>query len=399
MKVIEINTVLRGSTGHIMQNIAKICNKNNIQCYMAVPKGRHNKKINNDNIIYIGNRFSEDLHLLLGRLTGFQGCFSYFSTKQFLKKIKKIKPDIIHLHNLHNCYINLPLLFEYIKKNNIKVVWTLHDCWSFTGKCPHFQISKCNKWKKDGCNHCPQYKNYPQMYFDNSKKMYNLKKKWFLGVKNLTLVTPSKWLLNLTKQSFLKPYPIKVINNGVDLNIFKPVKNNFREQYNIQNKYILLGVAFPWSKRKGLDVFCELSKRLENKYQIVIVGTNDNIDKLLPNNIIAIHKTNNQQELAKIYSAADLFINPTKEENYPTVNMESIACGTPVLTFDTGGSKEMLDNTCGDYVDCNDIDSLIKKIKEICETKKYSTKACQKKSKEYNMNDRFEEYIKLYKNL
>ena len=214
---------------------------------------------------------------------------------------------------------------------------------------------------------------------------------------DLTIITPSQWLANLVKYSFLKDYPVKVINNGIDLSVFKPTENSFREKNGLTGKKIVLGVAFGWGVRKGLDAFIELEKRLPDDYQIVLVGTDDNVDKRLPAKIISIHHTQNQKELAEIYTAADVFANPTREENYPTVNMESIACGTPVVTFRTGGSPEILDETCGSAVDCDDVDALEIEIRRICEEKPYSVEACLAWSKNFDKNSRFEEYMKLYK--
>lgn len=396
MKIAEINSCNFGSTGNIMLEIAKTARNCSHTVCVSYPKSRDNAKKQSDKDIVIGNRISRNFHLKLAEITGLNGCFSYFSTVRFLKKLDKFKPDIIHLHNLHNCYINLSLLFKYIKKHNVKTVWTLHDCWSFTGHCTHFDMAGCSRWKTE-CRNCPQYKEYPKSMFDNSKRMYKLKKKWFAGVENMTIVTPSKWLAELVKGSYLKDYPVKVINNGIDLNIFKPTESDFRKKYGLQNKYIVLGVAFGWGKRKGLDVFCELSKRLDSgKYQIVLVGTDDGVDKLLPDNIISVHRTQNQTELAEIYTAADIFANPTREENYPTVNMESIACGTPVVTFNTGGSPEIIDETCGTAVPKDDINAMCNEIIRVCETQPYSKDDCLKRAESFDKNKKFREYVRLY---
>ncbi len=395
MKILQINASNHGSTGKIMLQLAEKAEEAGHIAYSAFANVRENKKTAVKNQILIGNRFSRNLHLKLSYYTGLEGCFSFFSTLRFLKKIDRIKPDLIHLHNLHICYINLPLLFSYIKKKEIRTVWTLHDCWPFTGHCPHFQMADCDKWK-EGCFSCPIYKQYPKSFSDNAKKMYRFKKKWFTGVKDLTVVTPSHWLAFLVKESFLKDYPVKVIHNGIDLRIFKPITGNFRDQYKIGDKYIILGVANPWSERKGLDVFIELSKRLDDRFQIVLVGTNDKLDKSLPENIISVHKTKDQAELAQIYSSADLFVNPTREENYPTVNMEAVACGTPVLTFRTGGSPEILDEFTGSVVEKNDVDAMYEKIVSICENKEFSTEEILKRAEKFDMNERFCEYIKLY---
>ncbi len=396
LNIVEINSTLRGSTGNIARHLADMVIDEGGKALVCVPKGRHNRT-GDEKTLMIGNQLSEDSHIILSRLTGLNGCFSYFATKIFLNKLKKIKPNLINFHNLHNCYINLPMLFNFVKKHNIPVVWTLHDTWSFTGQCPCFTMADCDKWKT-GCHNCPQYKLYPKAYVDMTKLMWKLKKKWFTGVKNLTIVTPSQWLADLAKQSFLKDYPVKVINNGIDLSVFKPTDSDFKEIYNIGNKFVLLGVAAGWGKRKGLDAFIELSKRLdESKFQIVLVGTSEQIDKLLPANIISIHKTYNQAELAKIYSATDLFVNPTREENYPTVNMESIACGTPVVTFKTGGSPEIVDEKCGSVVAYNDVNALEKEILRIFEEKPFKTEDCLKRAESFDKNKRFAEYIELYK--
>ena len=395
MRIAEINSCNFGSTGNIMLEIAKVAEKCGHMAAVCYPKSRGNAKKRKGSDIVIGNRLSRNLHLKLAEITGLNGCFSYFSTLNFLRKLNKFKPDIIHLHNLHNCYVNLPLLFKYIKKHNIKTVWTLHDCWSFTGHCPYFDIAECDKWKTE-CYNCPQYKEYPKSLFDNSKYMYSLKKKWFTGVKNMTIVTPSKWLAGLVKKSYLKDYPVRVINNGIDLSVFKPTESDFRKKYALENKYIVLGVASPWGKRKGFDAFSELAERLDDCYRIVLVGLAKEQKEGLPPNIIGLERTANQTELAGIYTAADVFANPTREENYPTVNMEAIACGTPVVTFNTGGSPEIIDETCGTAVAKNDIDGICNEIIKICETKPYSEETCLKRAESFDKNEKFREYIRLY---
>lgn len=395
MKVVELNSCNYGSTGNIMIEIANTARNFGIKVYTSCPDSRTMRKKILDNHIYIGIKSSHVIHLVLGKITGLQGLFSIIDTAIYIQKIKKISPDIIHMHNLHESYINYPMLFNYIKKNNIKVIWTLHDCWSFTGHCPHFTISHCEKWKK-GCYDCPSYKQYPSSMFDNSRIMWKLKKSWFTGVKDLTIVTPSHWLADLVKLSYLKEYPIKVINNGINLDVFKPLECDFRINHRLQNKYIILGVAMGWDRKKGLDVFVELAERLSDDYKIILVGTNDEIDKNLPSSILSIHRTNNQTELAEIYSVADLFLNPTREENYPTVNMEAIACGTPVLTFRTGGSPEIPNEKTGYVVDVDDIDELEKQIVRICTEKPFSKADCLERAKFFDKNKKFCEYVKLY---
>ncbi len=392
---ISINLGNFGSTGAIMHGIGALVEQKGYDCYYIYPKSRLMKAKDNHDIIacsLINRKIADNL----AYFTGFRGIWLAASTWRVLIKIKKLSPTVIHLHNLHNTFIHLPLLFNYCKKHKIKVIWTLHDCWPFTGQCPHFTMEKCDKWRT-GCHDCPQIDVYPSSCVDRTKIMWRLKKKWFTGVKDMTLVAPSQWLAELVGKSFLKDYPVKVIHNGIDLSVFKPTESDFRKKYGVlETKFILLGVAFSWSLRKGMDVFIDLSKRLEpEKYQIVLVGTDDKVDKQLSDNIISIHRTQNQRELIEIYTAADLFLNPTREENYPTVNMESIACGTPVLTFRTGGSPEMLDETCGSVVERDDIDTLEREIIRISTERPYSKEACLERAKIFDKDRRFQEYINL----
>lgn len=399
MRVAQINMVHYGSTGKIMFQIAKAAVENGImmKTFSTFPASKKWVKLPPalDGHTYYGSRIGNNIHFFLGRLAGGYGFHSRFSTWQLIRKLKAFKPDVLHLHNLHAGYIHLPMLFNYARKTNIQVIWTLHDCWAFTGKCAYFTIANCDKWQH-GCHECPQLNTYPVCYIDRTKGFWKKKKRMLTRLKKLTLVTPSQWLADLTKKSFLGEWPIKVINNGIDLSVFKPTQSEFKTKYSCEDKFVILGVAFGWGTRKGLDVFLELSKVLDDRYQIVLVGTDENIKDQLPSNVIAIHRTANQQELAEIYSAADLFINPTREENYPTVNMEALACGTPVLTFRTGGSPEIIDETCGSCVDCDDLQGLINEIERIHDQSPYSKEACLRKAESFDMYCRFKEYVQLY---
>ncbi len=395
-RIVSINTCNFGSTGNMMLQLKDICSKADIETVVCYPKSRSNLKKKVEGEMYIGSILERNLHLLLSNFTGLNGCFSLFCTLRFLHRVSKLSPDIIHLHNLHNSYINLPLLFSFIKHKKIPVVWTFHDCWPITGRCPHFTLLKCDKWKVQ-CRDCPySRRDYPASVPDRTETMWKLKKKWFSGVENMTIVTPSEWLAELVGQSYLQDYPIKVINNGIDLKKFKPMPSDFREKHNLQNKYLVLGVSFEWGYKKGLDAFVDLSKRLGENYRIVLVGTNEQIEHDLPDNVISIRRTQDQKELAEIYTAADVFVNATREENYPTVNMEALACGTPIVTFKTGGSPEILDESCGAVVACDDLDGLEKNIVRICEQKPYTEEACLKRAGSFNTNKRFNEYLNLY---
>lgn len=404
MKIVEINAVPTGSTGTIMRSISRVLEQNGGDFRVFFTPIYTQKNINKNyadkKCFCVGTHLENTIHAILGQLTGLNGLFSWFGTRQIIKECKKFKPDIIHIHVVHAFCFCLPMLFRYIKKHNIPVVWTFHDAWALTGHCPHFVMVKCDKWQS-GCGNCPQLGCYPKSRVDNTAFALKLKKKWFMGVKNMTIVTPSQWLADLVKQSYLKDYDVKVINNGIDLDVFQPTKNTFRQIYSISNdKKIILGVASNWGKKKGLDVFIELAKRLDfAKYQIVLVGTDKAIDMHLPENIISIHRTNSQKELAEIYTAADLFVNPTREDTYPTVNMEAVACGTPVVTFNTGGSPEIVDGTCGVVVECDDIEGMEKEITRLCNEDCFENVSCFEKAKDFDKNKKFKEYLELYETI
>lgn len=396
-RIVSINLGNVGSTGRIMRGIAASALSEGFKVYQAYPISRNVFPLEEDDIV-IGNLFGKVASQRLAYLTGYNGCYSWFSTKKFLKKLDEIKPDILHFHNLHNSYINLPMLFNYVKKNHIRVIWTLHDCWSFTGQCPYFTLAGCDKWKT-GCGGCTQLSVYPASRVDRTQTMWKLKKMWFTGVEDMTIVTPSEWLAGLVKQSFLSEYPVKVINNGIDLDVFKPVSSDFREKHGISSDggvFLILGIAFDWSVYKGKDVFIELAKRLPDNFRIIMVGTNDRIDQNLPSNVISIHKTNNIQELVEIYSAVDLLVNPTREDNFPTVNIEALSCGTPVVTFETNGSPEILDDKCGSVVPYGDIDAMEQEILRIAAVKPFSSEACIQRAQRYRRDDKYKEYVKLY---
>lgn len=399
MRIVQINGGAKGSTGKIMMGIAEVARAQRHEVMCASPITTTNRDAGEDCGYYrIGTFNSRRINVALARITGFNGCFAWVETSKLLKKIDEFNPDIIHLHNLHDSYINLPLLFSYIKKKHIATVWTLHDCWSFTGQCPYFSMVNCEKWK-DGCHDCPQYKEYPSTVYDNSKRMWKLKRKWFTGVENMTIVTPSKWLAELVRKSYLKEYPIKVINNGIDLEIFKPTPcDDMKWGGDNQNKFIVLFVSFGWSVYKGLDVIVELSEKLTDKYQIVVVGSDDKVDAALPDNVISIHRTQDQKQLAKIYSAADVFVNPTREEMFGMVNIEALACGTPVVTFRTGGSPECIDDKSGIVVEKNNIDGMKNTITQICEQQLFNRSDCVKRAQMFEGLKKYEEYIELYKN-
>ncbi|MBE6793907.1 MAG: glycosyltransferase [Ruminococcaceae bacterium] len=399
MKVFSVNTVYgEGSTGNISQGIHDLCKEENIE-YISACRNLPASKDGISDCIAISTPFDSKLHGVLSRFTMLKGCFSYSKTRKLIKYIKSYSPDIIHLHNLHGSYVNIPLLTKYIKKHNISVVFTLHDCWAMTAICSHFSIAGCNRWQ-DGCHNCPQRKKYSSCPFDFTKKVYKLKKKWFTGFNKAVVVTPSEWLSGVAKKSFLKDYEIKTIYNGINLDVFKPTISDFKKKHNIQDKKMVLGVAYGWGYSKGIDAMIEISHRLpKDKYAMVLVGVDENTKSTLPENIIAISKTANQKELAEIYTSADVFVNTTREEVLGLVNIEALACGAPVVTFNSGGSPECIDSTCGSIVEKDDIDALEKEIIRICETNPFAKISCIKRAELFDKNKRLREYLELYKSI
>lgn len=338
MKVFQINTVCGvGSTGRIATDLYHVLKKEGHSCCIAYGRGKAPADVDS---YKIGSTADFYLHTFFSRLTDGEGLFSEGATRRLLKKIQEYDPDIIHLHNIHGHYLNYPILFHFLQKYHKPVVWTLHDCWAFTGHCAYFDYVGCQLWQ-EGCQNCPQLKSYPQSYgIDHSAENYARKKELFTGIERLHIVTPSQWLADLVKKSFLKEYPVTVIHNGIDTSVFTPTESDFRKQHGLENKKILLGVASPWTPRKGLQDFIKLAPMLPENWKIVLVGLSKRQLAHLPSDILGLERTNNTKELAQIYTAADVFFNPTYEDNYPTTNLEAIACGTPVITYDTGGSPE-----------------------------------------------------------
>lgn len=389
MKILQINSVCGvGSTGRIAIDLYKVLEEQGHECVIAYGRGTAPEGIKS---IKIGTDLDNYMHVAKTRIFDKHGFGSTKATKEFIKKIEEYNPDVIHLHNIHGYYINIEILFQYLSKANKPVVWTLHDCWSFTGHCAHFDYVGCTKWK-DGCGNCEQKKEYPSsVLLDNSKLNYEKKKELFTSVKDIRIVTPSKWLAALVEESFLSKYPVKVINNGIDLEIFKPTESNFREVRGLKDETIVLGVASVWEERKGLKYLVELAEKLDLSYKVVVVGVNEKQKSQLPKSIIAITRTNNAKELAEIYTVADIFVNPTLEDNFPTTNLEALACGTPVITFNTGGSIECIEEGCGEITEQSNTLGIIKSIKNC--TDKFDEKKCLDKSNSYNKYERYKAYI------
>ena len=339
MKVLMINSVCGiRSTGRICTDLAAELEKQGHEVKIAYGRESVPEQFQRF-AVRIGTDLDVKLHGLKARAFDAMGFGSKRATKKFIKWVKEYDPDVIHLHNIHGYYINIEILFDYLKTCGKRIIWTLHDCWAFTGHSAYCDAIDCARWKT-GCHDCPQKNVYPKSYTDHSKKNWINKKEIFTGVPNLTIVTPSNWLKGLVKESFLKDYPTLVIHNGVDTSVFKPTESDFRERYGLQKKIVVLGVAAVWEKRKGLEDIIALSEQIDDNYAVVLVGISETQKRALPERIITVDVNNNINELVRIYSTADVFVNPTYEDNYPTVNLEAIACGTPVITYNTGGSPE-----------------------------------------------------------
>lgn len=369
MRLLIINSVLGfGSTGKIVLDIAREYEENGYEVKIAYGRKATDSEEGKKYGVRIGNYSDVYYHVLYTRLTDKHGLASKGATKRFLKWADEYDPDVLWLHNIHDYYINYEDLFKWIKSRpQMEVKWTLHDCWAFTGHCSHFAYAKCDKWRS-GCGNCLQLDQYPKSIVDNSKRNFKRKKATFSGVSNLTIVTPSSWLKNLVKDSFLSEYPVEVVYNKIDTNLFKPTPSTFKADHGIQDKKMILGVANVWNDRKGLNDFIELSKLIDaDTYKIVLVGLFenqiDNLKEVAPS-ILALPRTSNAGELVKIYSASDVFVNPTYEDTFPTVNMEAEACGTPVITYDTCGCAETIKRSDSIVIE-QDVKALYKQIAEV----------------------------------
>lgn len=398
--LIQIDSCLgKGSTGRITESIGLIMKRLGWDCYV-VHGDRYAGETKLESMKTV-SRVQEYLHALGSILFDRHGLFSSSQTRRIMEKVRDMKPDIIQLHCVHGYYINYEILFEFLHEMNVPVVWTFHDCWAFTGHCAHFDFAGCDKWKT-GCYACELLKEYPRSAFiDNSKDNWLRKRKSFTSVDKLHIVAVSKWLSDIVGHSFMQKYPIEVIHNGIDLSVFKRVDNNIREQYGISSdETLVLGVATAWGKDKGLNDFVRLSQ--EPGIKVVLVGIPEEMRKSLPENIIAVNRTESQQKLAEFYSAADMLVNPTYNDSFPTVNLEALACGTPVVTYRTGGSPEAIDADTGAVVEKGDYAGLLSHIRKFAQTsyKSSYSKVCRERAEKcFDMNKQFDEYRKLYERL
>lgn len=343
MKVLFINSVCGiGSTGRICTDLAQQLEAEGHEVKIAYGRNGTVPEKFQKYAVRIGSDFDCKMHALQTRLFDTHGFASKAATKKFLQWAEEYKPDLLWLHNLHGYYINIELLFEWIKQHpEMEVRWTLHDCWAFTGHCSHFTVVNCNQWKTK-CKDCVQKEQYPKCIgLSNVEKNFERKRKVFTGVKKMTLITPSKWLADLTRQSFLREYPVEVHYNTIDKTVFKPTPSDFRHRYSLENKKIILGVANVWNERKGLNDFYRLAEMLDDKYAIVLVGLSRKQIADLPKNIKGIVRTNSTKKLAEIYTAADIFVNSSKEETFGMTTAEAEVCGTKSIVYKGTACEEI----------------------------------------------------------
>ena len=345
LRYVQLNSFYNGSTGSIMRGLHAQLPNCGVDSYCFW--GRRHATIDG-HMQCCATKPEVYLHGAMTRLRDRMGFYSKRDTVRLLKRLDEIDPDVVHLHNIHGYYVNIEMLFAWLAAHRCQVRWTLHDCWALTGHCAHFTYVKCAQWMTH-CAYsesCPQPDAYPKTICkSNCARNFEDKRRIFTSVppERMTLICPSQWLADLVAKSFLKGYPVEVRHNTIDKAVFKPTPSDFRERYGIGDRFMILGVASPWTERKGLGDFVRLAGELDSdRYAIVLVGLSAKQMKSLPVGIIGLTRTDSPQELAGIYTTADVFFNPTVEDNYPTVNLEAEACGTPVITYDTGGCRETI---------------------------------------------------------
>ena len=398
-KLIQINTVCNTSTGKLMGDIQRKANELGYETLSIVGRRKVFQDIRCEKI---GNGVSFWIHVIINTVFDRQGYGSYFLTKKIVSRLRKENPDIIHLHNLHGYYINLPILFDFLSKEfKGKIFWTFHDCWPVTGHCAYFTAIGCEKWK-NGCNKCPNKTEYPiSLFLDASGKNYEDKRRMFNSLDNLIIITPSEWLAEIVKESYMNRYPVRVVNNGIDLKKFsyrKPQNEIFKKYGINKEKKTILGVASIWDARKGMKDFLLLAKFLSDEYQILLVGLSQKQIQGLPENIVGVKRTENQEELAMIYSLAQVFMNPSLEESFSLVTVEAIACGTPAIVLDTSAVKELVCDDNGIVLSRHEPEDYIKAIRKL-EAKQLTRETIMETARKYDADAFAQKVIDLYEQM
>lgn len=398
-KVVQINPVVSfGSTGRIVEQIGRIAQNRGWESYVAYSARFNNTSTSK--LIPVGNRLDASMHALYTRIFDRHGLASASATKKLVNKLIKLKPEIVHLHNIHGYFINYPILVNYLMESNAYTIWTFHDFWPITGHCTYFFDVKCEKWKTQ-CSHCPKKKLYPKsIVFDNSRQNHHLKREYFSKLKKLTIAPVSKWVSSLVSESFLGKNEILPIYNGVDTDVFFPKKNTekLKTDLGLQGKFVLLGLATTWGKRKGWDDYFMLSKKIPDDIRIIMVGVDAEQKELLPSNILGIERTENLDKLVELYSMADIVLNISYQETFGLTTAEGLACGTPSIVYNCTASPELIDQQTGIIVEPGDVDGVLSAILTIKnKTKESFRNNCRNRALNlFSMKDRYNDYIDLY---
>lgn len=402
MIVLQINIESNyGSTGRIVEGIGRLAQSQGIETHVAYSRGANPSRLNTH---HIGNKLSQGLHLVRTRVFGDHLKGSGFSTKQLIKLIEKLDPNIVHIHQVHGYYLHVPILFKYLRKSDRKIVWTLHDCWSYTGHCSYYTKIGCQKWLKE-CHNCPQFSGYPKSYFfDRSKEEFNLKKELFASMQNLHLVAISDWLKEEVSKSILAELPISVIKNGVDLEIFKPIKFNKeleKKKRGITSKNVVIATGTTWNSSKGLEDYKKLGAKLPNNTTLLLVGIPKYLQVGFPNSTICIERTESKEELSLLYNIADVVLSLSYQESFGLTIPEGLACGTPGVAYRNTALKEHISEHTGKLVMTGNIQEASQAIAEVIEVGKSAmSEACISFChKNYNLKNNYQNYLSLYSQL
>jgi glycosyltransferase involved in cell wall biosynthesis len=401
VKILRITpTTNRGSISRTGEQLGKLVKAEGWVSYIAYSRPGNKSE---SNLIRVGNKVSLFFHLFLARAFDMSGFGSYFPTKRLVKKIERINPSLIHLHNIHSYDINISVLFRFLSKSNIPIVWSQHDCWAYTGHCTHYAKIKCEKWKTM-CEHCPQLNRYPKSWFwDGSKRNFLKKKELFTSVNNMYIVAVSEWIRKELTSSFFKKYPIRRIYNGIDTKVFVPRQDKemeIRNKYELGDKQILIGVAAAWGG-KGISDYIKLNSIIDDNYVIVLVGVSEQLKETLPSSIKCIKRTDSMAELSYLYSAAAVCLNLSLEESFGKTTPEALACGTPCIVYNSTASPELVDECTGVVVSPGDVKGIYKAIKTIEGWDIATTKVrCRERARDlFDMDNNYKEYINLYKEI
>lgn len=401
MKVMQINAVYGvGSTGIIVEDLHNLSLKNGIESFISYSTTNKNpEEIKNGYVI--GGTLGKKIHAVLSRMGGKQAYFSSFATKKLIKYIESVKPDIVHLHNLHSNFVNLNMLLDFLGKKDIKTVVTLHDCWFYTGGCFHYTAAECSKWQ-ESCGNCPKkMQDTPALLKDNSEKILKDRKKYFSKIKNLSVVGVSQWMADEGEKTVFKGRDVRAIYNGIDTAFFSPTPSDFRKNYNLEDKFLILAPASKWLKPINKKTFDYVSQSLPEDSVIVMLGCSEGQKSTLPKNVLALDFIKDRDELRKVYSACDVFANCTREESLSLINVEVQGCGTPVVTYRNTGAQETVDNKCSFSVESGNEKEFLEVILSVkAKGKESFSKDCLKWVKEnFDRDDNYKKYIELYKEM